>query len=118
MMPNPSGANGLFVPEPAYGDVKTQKALQSSAPLSGAPVATRATEAPRRARRAATRPAQPPVEGEAPVMSQLPAPPYTQTLARLTGVLATEPGAGQNLQWLAAMAGRQAQPGGPPFQGH
>lgn len=52
-MANPSGTNqfGGFAREPGYGQVKRTAELERSAPMSGAPLATSATEAPRRAKR-------------------------------------------------------------------
>lgn len=56
-MPNPGGGNqfGNFTLQPAYGDVKKQTELTREAPVSGAPVAGRALNAPRRGERQAMR---------------------------------------------------------------
>ena len=52
-MPNPSGGNqfGNFTLQPAYGDVAKQTELTREAPVSGAAVAGRALNAPRRGER-------------------------------------------------------------------
>jgi hypothetical protein len=52
-MANPSGTNqfGGFSSEPAYGEVARTADLERSAPMSGAPLAASAKDAPRRAKR-------------------------------------------------------------------
>lgn len=95
MSPNPSGANGIT--PPAYGDVKKQLQLSKQAPLSGAPIATAATEAPRRAQRKSQRdkrPAPPTQQelGEASVQPQQ-TPSYDAQLAAKFTEIAGRPGA-------------------------
>ena len=50
-MPNPGGVNQLGASHVPYGAVKRMKQLAGEAPMSGAPLATSALEAPRRARK-------------------------------------------------------------------
>jgi hypothetical protein len=50
-MPNPSGVNQLGSAHVAYGEAKKMKELAGEAPMSGAPIATSALQAPRRARK-------------------------------------------------------------------
>lgn len=56
-MPNRNGVNQFdhFEHEAVHGAKKRALELQKTAPMSGAPIATHATEAPRRAQQAATR---------------------------------------------------------------
>lgn len=54
-MPNPSGVNQLGESHVPYGAAKKMKTLAGEAPMSGAPLATSALQAPRRARRNPTR---------------------------------------------------------------
>lgn len=51
-MSNPAGVNQLGNSHVPYGDAKRMKELAGEAPMSGAPIATAALQAPRRARRA------------------------------------------------------------------
>jgi hypothetical protein len=70
-MANASGTNQFagFSKEPAYGDVKRTADLERSAPMSGAPIAASARNAPRRSQRQAQRQAT-----EAPSSAAAPAP--------------------------------------------
>lgn len=62
-MPNPGGINQLGSDRVPYGDAKRMKELASEAPMSGAPLATSAINAPRQAQRGSrTRPSAAPAE--------------------------------------------------------
>lgn len=90
-MPNPSGANQLGDTNVPYGDVKRTYELTRAAPMSGAAVAGRALNAPRRAKqRGVTSPnaAAPPTVPPGP--SQVQPPPVDnrtvwQEIARIPG---------------------------------
>jgi hypothetical protein len=67
-MPNPGGVNGLGSDRVPYGQAKKMKELAGEAPMSGAPLATPALNAPRQAQRSTqSRPAAGAVEQPAPL---------------------------------------------------
>lgn len=72
-MANPNGVNQLGSDRVPYGEAKRMKQLTEEAPMSGAPIATPAINAPQRARRAAPRASQRPSVGK-PQNSPIPAP--------------------------------------------
>lgn len=99
-MSNESGKNqfGGFSSEPSYGEVARTADLERSAPMSGAPLAASAEDAPRRAQRHAGSGGQAaPPQGSAPAAAG-PAPtPDAEVLAVGQG-LANEPEASDLLR--------------------
>jgi hypothetical protein len=114
-VPNPGGANqfGGYELQRPYGDAARQTQLLKQAPISGAPVAAHALEAPRRGRRHAQgqdRPAgtaeaqqqgQPQGQPQAPAF---PAPTQRATSAMTWSQIAEIPGASPLVQQLALEA--------------
>jgi hypothetical protein len=96
-MPNPSGANAVYVPEPGYGEKKQMKNLARSAPMSGAPVAASAYNEPRKAQRRATTPSQPKQTQGQPM-------PYYEELALTWAEFAAQPGASDLVKLIAQRA--------------
>lgn len=117
MSPNPSGANQLGA-APAYGQIKKQTQLAREAPMSGAPLAASATEAPRRASRQARRRSRA-AAGPVPTNEDLAAaaatppvqPDYHAQLASVWQQVAAVPGASQLVNEYAQEAQRRM--GGP-----
>lgn len=99
---NPSGVNGFddFATEPAYGEVKKQKALLGSAPMAGGKIAAGAVNAPDTSQRKATSSSMP-APGPAPVPPGDPMVAPMSTAEWFTA-LAAEPGAERYpiLAWL------------------
>jgi hypothetical protein len=113
-VPNPSGANQLAGSEPLYGAVKKATELQREAPMSGAPIATHAQQAPRRAQKQAQRPArgpQPTPEQVADNTAPAPQPDYQAQLASVWQQVSSVPGASPLVAEYAQEAQRQT--GGP-----
>ncbi len=105
-MPNPSGYNqfGGFGTAPPYGDVKRQQTLTQAAPISGAPQAAEATNAPRRAQRHATGQDSPQGQNpQEPVVLPEPPPPVSLSLD-VWSQLAQDPGASPLTRMYAQMA--------------
>ena len=99
-MSNPFGVNQLGSDRVPYGQAKKMKQLADSAPMSGAPIATPAINAPQRARRPAPK-AKPRVTQQGPIPAhpvagyqQLPQIPQTQ----LYSEIASQPGASPLVQ--------------------
>jgi hypothetical protein len=103
LMPNPNGINGLGSDRVPYGQAKRMKELAGEAPMSGAPLANPAIDAPRQAQRqSARRPAAAPPEQPAP-----PPPPQVSPqafAAQAWGQIAAIPGASPLVQSYAARA--------------
>jgi hypothetical protein len=92
-MPNPSGVNQLGESHVPYGEAKRMKTLAGEAPMSGAPLATSALQAPRRARRNPQPQAQP-VEAPVPVhpdYQQMPSIPTAQVYAGIASIPGASP---------------------------
>ena len=114
-MPNPSGQN-QFMREPGYGQIKRLDENTKAAPMSGAPVAAGAVNAPRRARRAAesgrtagTASVSPSPETSGPFGSAEPeGPSYEEQVAEAWAELAADPSAGPIIKEYAAEAARLA----------
>jgi len=102
-MANPSGTNqfGGFSDEQAYGAIKRQSTLTREAPMSGAPVATHATETPRRAKRQGASTAGHPAEAGAPAPPLEPRP--EMTLRTIFQAWANEPDASDLVRTYATM---------------
>jgi hypothetical protein len=96
-MPNPSGANAVYVPEPGYGEKKQMKNLARSAPMSGGPTAASAYNEPRKAQRRATNPSQPKQAQGQPM-------PYYDELALTWAEIAQQPGASDLVKLIAQRA--------------
>lgn len=98
-MPNPAGSNQLGSSHVPYGDVKRMKTLAGEAPMSGAPLATSALQAPVRARRNPKPRAQQQAEQEQPmpVVPELSQPPQVPT-QQLYAQIAAIPGASPLVQ--------------------
>ena len=92
-MPNPAGVNQLGSSHVQYGEAKKMKQLAGEAPMSGAPIATSALEAPRRARKAPQRPQQTQPEPVAvhPEYQQLPALPPQQVYTAIAQIPGASP---------------------------
>lgn len=92
-MPNPAGVNQLGESHVPYGAAKKMKQLAGEAPMSGAPIATSALQAPRRARRNPTRaqaPAPAPV-AVVPEYQQLPQVPVQEHYANIASIPGASP---------------------------
>lgn len=91
-MPNPNGSNQFdkFASERKYGDVKKMEQLQKYAPMSGAPVATPAVNAPEKAQYKAVHAPQKPAK---PKVSSKGTPEYPVELASKWAQVAQMPGA-------------------------
>lgn len=96
-MPNPEGTNPLH-PAPGYGDIKKAQTLQKSAPMSGAPIATPAVNAPQRAQ------AQAKTRTTGQVKGVGTPPEYQAELAATWAEIASVPGASALVQQLARRA--------------
>lgn len=111
---NPSGVNSFdqFAAEPQYGEGIQQKALAGGAPLAGAPVASGAIQAPKRAQRSAGKPSSAPAKPQ-PQQAQpspLPQPPDgPPTPAQVWQQLAAEPGASPLILDYAARAAKSVE---------
>ena len=97
-MPNPAGVNQLGSSHVPYGEAKKMKELAGEAPMSGAPIATSALNAPRRARKAPQgRPqsqAQPQQEAPTPVVPEyqhLPQLPTDQLYSQIASIPGASP---------------------------
>jgi hypothetical protein len=102
-MPNPGGINQLGSDRVPYGDAKRMKELAGEAPMSGAPLATPAINAPRQAQRSAVRSPQANAP-EQPVMPQQPGVSPQAFAAQAWGQIAAIPGASPLVQSYAARA--------------
>jgi hypothetical protein len=106
---NPDGKNqwGGFSNEAAYGAKKRLQELSKSAPISGAPVAASALNAPRRSQKQAVEGAAPgPVAAPAtmPLPAAPPEEPVAQTSAQIWAELAAHPEASDLVKEYAARA--------------
>src|SRR5690349_17417824 len=93
-MPNPSGVNQLGEAHAPYGQVKKMKTLAGEAPMSGAPLATAALQAPRRARRNPTRTQAQPAPEPMPVVPEyqhLPQLPQSEIFASIASIPGASP---------------------------
>lgn len=91
-MPNPQGTNQLGSSHVPYGEAKRMKQLAGEAPMSGAPIATSALQAPTRARRKPQ--PQPVVEHPTPVHAdyqQMPALPAQASFASIAQIPGASP---------------------------
>jgi hypothetical protein len=104
-MPNPNGANQFdkFATEKPYGEVKRMNELSRSAPMSGAPVATPAVNAPQRAQHKATTPKAPKPAKGGPLE-------YGLELATTWAEIAALPGASDLVRQIAERAAAQYGP--------
>lgn len=92
-MPNASGVNQLGSSHVPYGDAKRMHELAGEAPMSGAPLATAALNAPRRARKQSGKP-QAAVEPAPPVVpeyQQMPTVPPQQQYASIASIPGASP---------------------------
>ena len=94
-MPNPAGVNQLGNSHVPYGEAKRMKELAGEAPMSGAPLATSAIQAPTRARRRPQTP-QPQQQAEpgpppVPEYQQLPQTPPGQQYAAIASIPGASP---------------------------
>jgi hypothetical protein len=106
-MANYSGSNQFYQPEPKYGDVKKMKELSREAPMSGAPVAKPAVNAPQRAQAQATTPKTPAQQKPAKASIQ---PDYGLELASTWAEIAALPGASDLVKQIAERAAAQYGP--------
>lgn len=93
-MPNPSGVNQLGSAHVPYGQAKQMQELAGEAPMSGAPIATSALQAPRRARRAPQGPSkgQPVLPAPAvPEYQHLPQLPSTELFSAIAQIPGASP---------------------------
>lgn len=104
MANNPGGINQYG--DTTYGDIKRRTELQRAAPMSGAPTATRATEAPRRAKRRAVRGSSPPAASVIEPMAAGggPSPTPDAEVAAIWQTLASEEGASPLIRQYATQA--------------
>jgi len=92
-MPNPSGVNQLGSSHVQYGEAKKMKTLAGEAPMSGAPLATSALQAPRRARKnpqPQAQPVEPPVAVH-PDYQQMPTLPTQQVYSSIAQIPGASP---------------------------
>ncbi len=116
-MPNPTGTNQFdrFAREAPQGDVKRLQQLQRSAPVSGAPIAAGAINAPRRLQRQAVKGNKPKGGQAAQAEAQAPAmpdnTPYAVKLAEAWKEIAAIPGISDLAKAYAIEAEKQANLG-------
>lgn len=107
-MPNPYGVNQLGSDRVPYGAAKKMKQLAAEAPMSGAPIAAPALNAPQQARQAGGQPPVTPGAAPGPPANPQPVPTepvsYNAQLAETWAQIAATPGASDLVKQMAQEA--------------